>query len=309
ARCDVVLDMNYQPAGNDGTPDGVTARLNGPNLELLVGSQVVYSGPLSQVSSLTILGSTDSEWIDLYSGFGGIPVTVDAGDGDDSVGVLIAHTDTGAIAGNFTLSGGVGNDRLNLFGVNMTLDDTYLVGSGVVLARVATTAVYRHDQFENVSVRGGSGHTNISVYSSAADTLTLDGGGGDDTITVGAGDNVHPSPGTLFVNGGTDRDTLTVNDQANPYSDTFVVASNYVQRQYAATVRFGTVEAVAVHAGGGNSILNISPPAAGVAVTVDAGPGDDRFWMTGNDPGLTQLTLDGGAGTDTLDYTSYSLPL
>ncbi|MGD9647493.1 MAG: hypothetical protein AB7U73_17395, partial [Pirellulales bacterium] len=69
---DIVLDMNFQPLGNDGTPDEIIAQRD-PNdstrLQLLVNGEEVWSDSLSHVTSLTINGSGDDDNIIIVGDF------------------------------------------------------------------------------------------------------------------------------------------------------------------------------------------------------------------------------------------------
>ncbi len=53
----LVLDLRNQSVGQDDVADQVTVRAAGGNLELLVNGQLYHSVPLSQVTSLTLIGA------------------------------------------------------------------------------------------------------------------------------------------------------------------------------------------------------------------------------------------------------------
>ena len=95
----LVLDMNSQVSGNDGSADSITITWNGPNLELHVNGEIYHSENASTISSLTIIGSGDNDTVTVLSN-PGRPVEVIGGGGND------------------TLRGGNGANLWNLTGPN-----------------------------------------------------------------------------------------------------------------------------------------------------------------------------------------------
>src|SRR5262249_9075461 len=94
--------------------------------------------------------------------------------------------------------------------------------------------------------------------------------------------NLDNLDGALTVNGGAGVDALNINDQNNPFNDTFTIAATSVDRPFAAPITYGTVENVTVNAGAGdNTFAVLATPAA-------------------------SMTLNAGAGNDTIDYSAFA---
>jgi len=53
----IVLDLRFQSVGQDAVADAISVRLNGTNLELVVNGNVAHSVPLTDVTSLKLVGA------------------------------------------------------------------------------------------------------------------------------------------------------------------------------------------------------------------------------------------------------------
>jgi Ca2+-binding RTX toxin-like protein len=118
-----------------------------------------------------------------------------------------------------------------------------------------------------------------------ADNDTLTGGAGDDQMFGEAGDDRmiwNPGDGTDLMEGGSGIDTAEVNGGNG--SETFTITANGTR------VRFDRIDP--------------APFSLDIGTTenlvVNAGGGDDRISATGNLAALIKLTIDGGAGNDTI---------
>ena len=106
AASEIVLDMNFQPAGGDGVDDQITARRDpndGTRLQLLINGQEVWSDLLTRVTSLTIVGSGDNDTV-VVNGDLGIRVDV-AGHDPQVSDTLVVNGTTNADTISYTPSG------------------------------------------------------------------------------------------------------------------------------------------------------------------------------------------------------------
>jgi len=178
-----------------------------------------------------------------------------------------------------------------------------------------------------MNVDAGSGDDNITTGDGAD---VINGGDGVDTLNGGAGgDRILGNPGNDVMNGNAGDDTLVWNngdgnDQmngddgldriennlgaANDVSQLSVVAGkvHYARVNAPFTLDVASSEVFELNTFGGNDTLTTAPGlGALIAVTVDAGSGDDN--MVGGDEadtffgGLGNDTLDGKAGADAVD--------
>src|SRR5439155_2126523 len=83
-----------------------------------------------------------------------------------------------------------------------------------------------------------------------------------------------------------------------------------VTRNSLQILRYATVESLTLDAGSGSDTIQVESSAAGTAVLVRAGFGDDtlKVGLVGADALAGSLTLDGQGGSDTLDYSRFFFP-
>jgi Ca2+-binding RTX toxin-like protein len=210
-------------------------------------------------------------------------IQIFGGDGNDNLALDEANgplpaADLFGGAGNDTLTGGSGNDRL--FG--QSGDDTLLGKGG------------------NDQLFGGDGND------------TLIGGPGNDQVFGQAGNDVmiwNPGDGSALNEGGDGIDTVEIN--GGNASETFTVTANGTRVRFDRTnpapftLDIGTSENLILNANGGDDVVTAGNGLASlIALTVDGGPGNDV--ITGGDGNDVLIggdgndTINGGRGNDTL---------
>jgi len=198
-------------------------------------------------------------------------VTIEGGDGTDSLRSGGRSWYWGSLAGEtvtsgISISGGSGNDYLRVNGSNSTI--TGDEGDDTILS-----------DWNSNYLNGGSGHdsikiatgANVSIFGEQGNDTLVNEGGTNPTIFGGAGeDKITNSGGYAYIDGGEDKD--------------------YIQTS------------------------------AGVGVTIDGGSDKDTIKSSANNNGFiyggsgddlinaydntTNLTINGGAGNDTVSLTS-----
>jgi Ca2+-binding RTX toxin-like protein len=237
----------------------------------------------------------------------------------DAAGDLVGNGGTVPIDGGvatvintdlITAFGGAGNDVITLDETNGILpaarlfggagDDTLTGGSG------------------NDELNGGSGN---DVLFGRAGNDVLSGGDGNDTLTGGAGSDHmfggdgndrliwNPGDGSDLFEGGDGVDTAEVNGGNG--AETFTVAANGDRVDFERvspapfSIDIGSTENLSVNMGGGDDNLTTSGDLASlISITVDGGAGNDTIHgSNGADRllgGAGDDSLFGGAGDDTL---------
>ena len=178
-----------------------------------------------------------------------------------------------------------------------------------------------------MTIDAGPGDDTITTGDGAD---VINGGDGVDTLNGGAGgDRILGNPGNDMINGGAGDDTLVWNNgdgndhmngddgldriennlgAADDVSQVSVLNGKVHYARVNAPFRLdvATSEVFELNTFGGNDTLDAAPGlGALIAITADAGSGDDRF--NGNDEadtffgGLGNDTLDPGAGADAVD--------
>ena len=231
--------------------------------------------------------------------FTGGVLTVLGGPGDDQIivsrtaaGELLVNSGTVAITGGtptvgnttqIQIFGRSGNDTLVLDETNGALpravlrggpgNDTLIGGSG---------DDHLSGQGGNDTLEGKRGHD--SLLGGAGNDVLL-GGDGDDQCLGEAGDDRliwNPGDDTDFLEGGADTDTVEVNGGNG--SEVFTTTANGPR------VRFDRLDPAPFS-------LDIG---TAENLVVNMNGGDDGFSATGNLAALIRITVDGGAGNDTI---------
>ncbi|HOW70331.1 MAG TPA: calcium-binding protein [Phycisphaerae bacterium] len=206
-------------------------------------------------------------------------VIVDATDGDDNVAITgsgAGTTVTGlAAVVNVTAAEGA-NDRLTVRARN---GSDQVQAEGLVAGSIALTV---NGGIGNDALTGSQGS---DVLNGDDDHDTINGGGGDDLVNLGIGDDRfvwNPGDDTDLVEGAEGIDTVEVNGGIG--AEDFTVIANGTR------VRLDRV--------------NPAPFALDIgtceSLVINASAGNDTVTCTGNLAALIQITMDGGAGDDTL---------
>ena len=246
-------------------------------------------------------------------------LVVNAGGGDDMISAsgnlasLIKLTIDGG-AGNDTILGGNGNDTLIGGDGNDFIDGNQ--GSDVALLG-AGDDVFQWDPGDGSDVVDGQDGTDTLLFNGAnvAETMSISANHGKVSfvrdianITMDL-DNIED----IQVNALGDADKITVNDLTG--TDVTLVTVDLGANDGAAD---GAADQVNVNGTNGNDQINVAATATDVAVTglpeqvnidhadagdvltIKGGNGDDVISASGNLASLIKLTIDGGAGNDTI---------
>jgi Ca2+-binding RTX toxin-like protein len=166
----------------------------------------------------------------------------------------------------------------------------------------------------------------LNVESTAAGTsTTVVTGAGRNVISVSpTAQNLNNLAGNLTINGGKGVNTLTVNDQHNPYTSTldksYSISSTMVTRRHDPalslspylvagrgkdiTMNYSNIASLVINGGGGGNMIQVASTPAATALTVNAGSGDDTIRLLGLPAG--KMTVYGQGGINTLDYSAFS---
>lgn len=257
----------------------------------------------------------------------GVPIQANAGTGNDTIEVGGVRG-LGGIRALVTVdgqghdSGGADvlriNDQLTdaTNGILYTITDHSVewVEGGPVSGPTGSASgpLVAYGGVEKLVLDASPGNNMINVRGTAAGTrLTINAGTGDDVVNIGEFGPEAPPPqvtvlGAVTVNGQDGADVLNVNDQGVVSGRTYTVEADALTGSGMARVSYATVENVNVHAGQGSDEVQLASTAAGTAVRIDGAGGNDVFALGGSgslDRIKGTLTLEGGIGADTLDYS------
>lgn len=243
------------------------------------------------------LGSANAQTI---SGAGDVDTLISiqhaiAGSGHDSLTGSSANNSLFGGDGNDTLAGGAGNDTLDggddsdtvsyaTLNAGWTVSSTLSGGDVVVTTYDSNSVIVKTDRLISIENVIGSGG-NDSLVSASAGT-TLNGGAGNDTLTASS------AGGDILIGGDGDdvyriaSNTNTLTEAANGGQDRAVLTAGYSDASYTLASEIEILDAGALTS----------------AKALIANGGDNSIRLNG----VGGMTVDGGAGIDTLDYSASS---
>ena len=163
------------------------------------------------------------------------------------------------------------------------------------------------NEVSSITIHGLQGDDVIRVAATAAGIpVTIDAGDGNDVIDIGLG-SLNGLQAPLTVSGGGGSNVLNIDDSASPAPpagrSTYVVSAMSVQRLGAAGITYSGMGQVLLKGSDTASNYVITGAAADAPVSITAGAGDDVFAFLA----AARLAgrIDGGGGSNTLDYLNY----
>jgi Ca2+-binding RTX toxin-like protein len=279
-------------------------------------SSTLSRGPFSfggltydTIESLTLDATNFGNTISVQSTAAGTPVTINAGTGNDTVNLGTGGFALYALLGAVTVNGQDGTDVVTLNDANVTVSNTYTITGNTVSRQAFGGLTY--GTIEGLTLTAGTAADTINIASTAAGTpVTVNAGGGNDTINLGTGGfALYALLGPVTVNGQDGTDIVTLNDQNVTVSNTYAITSNRVSRQAFGGLTYGTIEGLTLTAGTAADTINIASTAAGTPVIANAGGGNDTITVGNPSPSkfgthliASLVTVAGGSGSNTLIF-------
>jgi Ca2+-binding RTX toxin-like protein len=291
--------FNWDPGDGSDQVDGGsgndTIRFNGANIGEIItlGANGDHAVLTRNVANITMdIDNVENALIRTFGGADNITIGDMRGTDMRHVTVdLAASNGLGdAAADEVNVAGSVGDDSLHFEMVGGVLE---AVGRGVRV-RVENAEIGT----DHFALRGLDGDDTLEAKGIPAGTigLILDGGTGNDTL--------HGGDGNDILLGGNDDDRVTWNHGDG--LDTVDGGDGNDLLEVAGT-KDGNVFSVVANGISGVIVAEEGGQPAGVTATnveeikITGGAGDDTFSASGNIAALTHLTLDGGAGKDTIN--------
>jgi hypothetical protein len=257
-----------------------------------VGNLVVSTGNLATVIDI------EGTWV---------PTTVNAGPGTLGITVSSQAKNLDNLVGALTLNSSgsvplVVNDQnnLNVVQTQDTLTGTTLtrVGETINPANgflVVHAASITYSGLGSITLNTGNLLTYAHLEStSVASTLNT----GAETVLIDVSpqaQNLSAIQGPITING-TGSAPLVINDQNDPAAAAYTITASSVTRPGSAGITYGGVPAITVNGGGHGNTFAVLSTAAGTALTVNAGAGNDTISV-----GSAANTLDGIQGALTVN--------
>jgi hypothetical protein len=163
--------------------------------EILVNGQQQYTGLWSGLTAITVTDTSGNDTINIEGTPAGVPVTVNLGDGSDTVNLSPVAQNLINLGGPVTINGGTGADTLNLFDEGTSSAQNYTVTSNTIARTGMATVTYQN--ISNIVLNISNGTNTITVQSAPAGTaVAINGGTGTNTLVGSAVDNAWVIIGT-----------------------------------------------------------------------------------------------------------------
>ncbi len=183
------------------------------------------------------------------------------------------------------------DDSSDIYGENYTLTPTTLVSSDM-----GTGGEIIYDSsIDNLDLILGSGQNNVTVNGTGAGVQTvINGGAGDDAVTVNGSPNLMTSP--LVVIGGSNNlpgNTLTVNGATT--GTNFVITASTITG-LGSMIQYESVQTITINAIGGNNTFTVNSDS--VPTYLFGANGNDAFTINSS---VGPLYITGGTATNKTD--------
>jgi hypothetical protein len=320
---------------NNGTPQQLNDVITIDKVTTMTGDAVrvnvdgvVATFLLGNLSAINVQANGGDDTINVENTFAGIPVTVNAGTGSNTINISPTTRNLDNIQGGVIIDGGgAGSDRLFVYDQATASPHTYGLSPSTLSRTGSATIIYNNlatlqlnagdtatsndtinvqstPATTSVTINAGAGNDTVNVESTTNFGLTINTGLGSDTINVSLTlhdlDNIQ---GSLTLDGGsadTGYDQLNVNDQANTAVQTYGVNAFVLTRSGAPAITYSGFEALTLNTSSKGDTINVNDTRT--TLTVNAGSLDDTVNVErlSNSAGLF---LNTGLGSDTVNIS------
>jgi Ca2+-binding RTX toxin-like protein len=242
----------------------------------------------------------------------GSPITlnINSGGGNDTITIS-------SLAGSadvmINVNGGEGNDNLayddrsdntsrNIVVTNNQVSIAQAASVGY--AQVEGLTVYAGQNRDTIEVRSTSAVTPLAIRNPLAPSSSI-----TDTVTIGNAGSTRAISGTVDVGNQAGFTRLVIDDSADPTGRTIGITDGAVTGIAPATISYSLlnqIQRVTVKGGNGGNRFNISSTSQVIPKLLASGSGTDTFVFADKATLTGAGAIDGGGGSDTLDYSAYT---
>lgn len=248
----------------------------------------------ASVERLDIDGSDNDDTYHVQA-FSGDQLIIDGQDGNDVFNITQPGGDMDALSATSTLIGGLGNDSLNLFDQNDTLNDSYLFdddGGPDFLNFTKTGGGFGgmlHSGMNELLLEANGSSNAITVEEFFPASATINGNGGNDSLDFGNGDiDLYIASNLTLFNGGAGTDQLILDDTADAGNDTHLfdrqgTLGAFIKSADNAQVQFEAVEDVLLDTSSATNLIVVSGLPSGTDLQINGNLGQDIAQIGGGD--------------------------
>ncbi len=243
---------------------------------------------------LIITGDFGSDTINLNNVPAGATVTVNAGFGDDTIslggGNILAN-----LLGNVAIDGQEGSDTLVFNDASSSGNINYTIDSSSFTMTGGSPIGF--NGLEGLRLNANAFDNTISVLASGfGRPVTLNAGGGSDTIVLGTG-SLSALPATVTIDGQGGSDTVLLDDSANADGHFYVFEAANMTRAAFGPLLHSNVETLRLTADSGISAIFVNNTSAATSTIVSGGVGSDVINVVGTHASSPVL-IEQSAGSD-----------
>jgi hypothetical protein len=268
--------------------------------------QTFFSNSAAEKTTVLMVGHNNVTNVEATSGPLSIRGSAGAG---DSVNVGTSNEQLDLIRGPLAVS----NSALDVENQNGAGNESVVIGTASLSINNAIAVSY--SGLSGLSYQGNAGDDTYSILASPGGNLQVNARSGNDTFTVAGPSIPLDGFGNVSLDGGGGNDSLTIHDGSptaaleydvqSQGAGTGAGAGTLVQRTGGIAIAVNRIGHVTLNTGNGGDTVNLKGIAPGTSLAVHGGAGSDRFSVQGLAPGAP-VSVDGGGGVNTLDYSSYS---
>jgi hypothetical protein len=266
-----------------GTPgsDYITIRSIASNpafVEVIVNGQRQYAGLWAALTGITVNATPGDDFVQIDDTPAGTPVTVNLGNGTDTVTIGLASFDLDTVQGPVTVHGGTGSDTLILRDGYHNGNTSYAI-TGSSVSR-SGSALISYDHLGQLSFGVGRAST-VNVLG----TLTC-------PVTIA----------------GLNSPALSIDDRSLAPDTTYTLTGTSLTRTGSAVLSWqpGQITNLLINAGDGNNTYNVQSSPSGSSTTLYTGGGVDTVHVRGS-AGPLFINSGSGGGTITLSNGAATL--
>lgn len=281
------------------------------------GSTVVFAGgsiALANIELLNLSGQGGNDTINIDSVPLGRTVTVTGVNGADQLNIGNGDLDA-AIVGIVNATGNQINARLL---DNKAVGDDDYTFTATMFTKPTMLGSVTFTSVASVTLEPSIGSNQITIEQTAAGTkYFINAGVLHDEITVGKGNILANIAGSLTIDGGGGYDFVTLQDAATVVVNQShtLTSTGYSQIGLAPTISFSLVDQVELEQNNKAAAINVKSTDPAVILTADGNGGGDTFAIDGAPAGTVRLNgasptdsaqLTGSSGADTITWTGKS---
>ncbi|HQY88111.1 MAG TPA: hypothetical protein PK402_05590 [Tepidisphaeraceae bacterium] len=174
----------------------------------------------TNIEEVRLLAQSGSNAIGMTGSAAGVSTTINAGAGNDTIGLASTGTDLSTFLGSVSILGTGGTDQVNLLDTNKMTDETYVFSDTSLTVGTSTIASY--SGVERVEFTAGKGSDDIVVTAASAVTQVVRPNDGDDDTDIFA----STIPVQYMPSLGADR--LELNADGGPVASATMMGSDYL---------------------------------------------------------------------------------